>query len=59
MASPADMLEAIDTCLRLDDEFELDEWEEKFVIDIGAKLKAGTTLSPKQLEKLEAIYDRT
>lgn len=53
------MIEAINTCSRLDDEFELSEWEEKFLIDIEAKSLGGTTLSPKQVERLESIYDRT
>lgn len=59
MATPKDMIEAIETCVKLDDDFELSEWEEKFVIDIGDKLKRGITLSEKQLERLESIYDRT
>jgi hypothetical protein len=53
------MVEAIETCVKLDDSFELSEWEEKFVIDIGDKLKKGQTLSEKQTERLESIYDRT
>jgi hypothetical protein len=59
MASPKDMIEAIETCVKLDDDFELSEWEEKFVIDLGDKLKRGITLSEKQLERLDSIYDRT
>jgi len=59
MATPQDMVEAIETCVKLDDSFELSEWEEKFVIDIGDKLKKGQTLSEKQTERLESIYDRT
>jgi rRNA processing protein Krr1/Pno1 len=54
-----DMIEAIESCVKLDDAFELSEWEEKFVIDIGDKLKKGQTLSEKQAERLESIYDRT
>jgi len=57
--TPKDMIEAIETCVKLDDSFELSEWEEKFVIDIGDKLKKGQTLSEKQAERLESIYDRT
>jgi len=59
MASPVEMIEAIETCVRLDEVFELTEWEETFVIDIGEKVKKGIALSPKQLERLESIYDRT
>jgi hypothetical protein len=59
MTKPNEMLEAIETCVRLDEDFELSEWEEKFVIDIGDKLKKGQTLSDKQAERLESIYDRT
>jgi|WetSurMetagenome_2_1015567.scaffolds.fasta_scaffold1120149_2 hypothetical protein len=54
-----DMLEAIDSCVRADDEFELSEWEEKFVIDLHAKVRNGVTLTPRQVERLESIYDRT
>lgn len=59
MATPKDMIESIETCVKLDEDFELSEWEEQFVIDIGEKLKKGITLSEKQLERLESIYDRT
>jgi hypothetical protein len=59
MATPQDMIEAIETCVKLDDSFELSEWEEKFVIDITDRVKSGRTLSEKQLERLESIYDRT
>jgi len=59
MPTPQEMIEAIETCTRLDDEFQLSDWEEKFVIDIGDKLKSGQTLSVKQLNRLEVIYDRT
>jgi len=59
MATPIDMIEAIETCVKLDDSFELSEWEEKFIIDIGDKLKRGQRLSEKQTERLESIYDRT
>lgn len=59
MATPQEMIEAIETCVKLDEDFELSEWEEKFVIDIGDKLKKGQSLSDKQAERLESIYDRT
>lgn len=55
-----DMIEAINTAARLDDEFELTEWEENFLIDIQAKLaEPGVKLSPLQVGRLESIYDRT
>lgn len=57
--TPADMLEAIETCVRLDEDFELSEWEENFVIDIGDRLKKGIALSDRQSERLASIYDRT
>jgi len=58
--TPNEMLEAINTCLKLnDEEFELSEWEENFVISIEAKLKNNQTLTPKQIERLESIYERT
>ena len=59
MATPKEMLEAIETCVKLDEDFELSEWEEGFVISIGDRLKSGQTLSDKQVERLESIYDRT
>lgn len=59
MESAKDMAEAIDTCVRLDDEFELDEWEENFYISVRDKALAGGSLSPKQMVVLEKIYDRT
>lgn len=59
MPTPLEMVEAIETCLKLDDDFELTEWEENFVIDIGDKLKKGFSLSVKQIERLESIYDKT
>ena len=37
MATPKEMLEAIETCVKLDEDFELSEWEEGFVISIGAE----------------------
>lgn len=59
MPTPQDMIEAIETCVKLDEDFELTEWEEKFVIDLGDKLKQGIKLSEKQIERLESIYDKT
>lgn len=59
MATPKEMLEAIETCVKLDEDFELSEWEEKFVIDVGERVTRGQGLSVKQLERLESIYDRT
>lgn len=59
MASPKEMIEAIESCVKLDESFELSEWEEKFVISIGEKLNKGFSLSLKQTERLESIYDRT
>jgi hypothetical protein len=61
MANPTakDMLEAINTCLKLDEDFELTEWEENFVISVEDRVKKGQTLSEKQLTALETIYDRT
>ena len=53
------MVEAIETCLKLDDAFELSEWEENFVISVTEQISKGRTLSEKQLERLESIYDRT
>ena len=59
MESAKDMVEAIETCVRLDDEFELDEWEETFFISVRDKALAGLSLTPRQLASLEKIYDRT
>lgn len=60
MPTVPDMIEAINTCARLDDEFELSEWEEKFLIDIQDKVVKGDySLSPRQVVRLESIYDRT
>jgi hypothetical protein len=59
MPTASDMLEAIDSCLRLDEDFQLTEWEEKFVISITRLVKTGRTLSQAQATRLEAIYDRT
>lgn len=59
MPTPKDMLEAINTCIRLDEDFELSEWEEDFVINIEERLAKGQSLSEKQTKILESIYDRT
>jgi hypothetical protein len=59
MTTPADMLEAINTSLKLDEDFSLTEWEENFVISLEGQVKKGRTLTPKQLERLESIYDKT
>jgi len=59
MATPLDMIGAINDCLRLDEDFELDEWEEDFVINIEERLQRGQNLTAKQLKKLESIYNRT
>jgi hypothetical protein len=56
---PQEMMEAINDCVRLDEEFELTEWEENFIINIEERLGKGWTLTPKQIERLESIYDRT
>lgn len=36
----------------------LSDWELKFVDDIGVQLGRGRSLSPKQDEKLTAIWER-
>lgn len=59
MESAKDMVEAIDTCIRLDDDFELDEWEENFYINIREKVLAGQIMSTNRMASLEKIYDRT
>jgi len=59
MTTPNDMMEAINTCLKLDENFELSEWEENFVISIEEQLNKGRRLTEKQIERLESIYDRT
>lgn len=59
MATTEDMLEAIETCIKLDEDFSLSEWEEKFVIDIGDSVRNGRSLSEKQLEILVQLYDKT
>jgi hypothetical protein len=53
------MLEAINTSLKLDEDFTLTEWEENFVVSLEDKVGRGMTLTPKQLERLESIYDKT
>ena len=35
----------------------MNDWERKFVRDIGDKLDKGRTLSEKQIAKLQAIYE--
>lgn len=57
--SPKDMVEAIETCIRLDSDFELDEWEEGFFTSVQDKVQKDYTLTEKQLASLEKIYDRT
>ena len=59
MPSVSDMLDAINTCARLDDEFELSEWEENFLISVEEQVHKGSTLSERQIQRLESIYDRT
>jgi len=57
--TPQDMIEAINTCIKLDDNFELTEWEEEFVINIEERLEEGKSLTAKQMKSLQGIYDRT
>ena len=59
MPSISDMLDAINTCVRLDDEFELSEWEENFLISVEDQVHKGSELSQLQVRRLESIYDRT
>jgi hypothetical protein len=61
MANPTvqDMVEAINSSLKLDEEFALSEWETDFFISIEAQVKRGRSLSEKQVESLTRIYDRT
>lgn len=59
MPSIADMLDAINTCARLDDEFELSEWEENFLISVEDQFLKGLQLSQLQVQRLESIYERT
>jgi len=61
MANPTvqDMVEAINSSLKLDEEFTLSEWETDFFISIEAQVKRGRSLSEKQVESLTRIYDRT
>jgi hypothetical protein len=53
------MVEAINSSLKLDEEFALSEWETDFFISIEAQVKRGRSLSEKQVESLTRIYDRT
>ena len=59
MPTAREMVGAINDCLKLDEDFELSEWEENFFINIEERVKKNQTLSPKQLERLESIYERT
>lgn len=56
--SAADMIEAINSCLKAD-VLTLSEWEESFFISIEEQVNKGRSLSEKQLSKLEVIYNRT
>jgi hypothetical protein len=53
------MLEAIGSCVRLDEDFDLDEWQQEFVISIEEQLKRSGSITEKQYAKLEEIYDKT
>lgn len=56
-----EQIEAIETCLK-HEQMELSEWEETFFISIQEQQKRQgkhLQLSPKQLEKLEQLYDKT
>ena len=36
----------------------LNEWELKFMDDLGMQLRRGRVLSPKQIEKIEQIWEK-
>ena len=62
MATPEDMLDAIDSAVRVPVRtggMRLDEWETSFVESVREQVHRGRTLSTKQLAKLEDIWDKT
>lgn len=62
MANAKDMLEAVQDASRLGTErggIELSEWEESFIESIQEQMDKKRTLTQRQLEVLEKLYDRT
>ncbi|MGD9749414.1 MAG: hypothetical protein AB7W59_00300 [Acidimicrobiia bacterium] len=62
MAEPKDMLEAVKDAARIGTSrggIELSEWEESFIESIEEQLDRKRTLSERQLEVLEKLYDKT
>lgn len=49
-------LTMVDDCQRR--ETRLDEWEQEFIASIKRQLKAGRTLSAKQIEKLDEVWEK-
>lgn len=39
-------------------ESKLSDWERGFIESVGSQLRAGKSLTAKQIEKLEAIWER-
>lgn len=54
-----DMIDAINTSIKLNEDFSLSEWETDFFISVEAQAKRGRSLSERQVESLTGIYDRT
>lgn len=56
MASPADNMQLVEDCETR--ESKLSDWEREFIDSIRRQLEAGRSLTVKQDERLNAIWDR-
>jgi hypothetical protein len=62
MTTPEEMIECIETATQIaprNGGLVLSEWEEDFIESIQNQLSDGRRLTPRQIEKLEEIWDKT
>lgn len=62
MANAKDMLEAVKDAAKVGSDrggIELSEWEETFIESIEEQLDKKRSLSPRQMDILEKLYDKT
>ena len=52
----AETLQLLEDCERREER--LNAWEHDFLVSVRAQLEAGRSLSKKQLERLDEIWDR-
>lgn len=58
MTDPREMVEDIRSADGVSGGITLSEWEQEFVESIEDRLNSGKSLTPRQIEVLEGIWDR-